>query len=91
MLMSQITICKGLFRLRGEGGDEKGSKVELTENRLILGQFYSIPRQSKRTIGNRYIFEETGKLLKERENNNLYKENNLKRLSTTNCFPNWSN
>ena len=89
--MSQITICKGLFRLRGEGGEEKGSKVELTENRLILGQFYSIPHQSKRAIRNRNIFEETSILLKGRENNNFYKENNLKRLSTTNFFPNWSN
>ena len=33
---------QGLFGLRGEGGGVEGSRVELAENRLILGQFYSI-------------------------------------------------
>ena len=70
--MSQITIYKGLFRLRGEGGGVKGSKIELAKNRLILGQFYSIFPQSKQTIRNRYIFEETGILLKEREREGLW-------------------
>ena len=67
MLISQITICKGLFRLKGEGGGVKRSKVKLAENKLILRQFYFTHLQSKRTIKNRYIFEETGILLKEKE------------------------
>ena len=32
-------ICKGLFGLRLEKRGVKGSRVELAENRLILGQF----------------------------------------------------
>ena len=72
MLISQITICKGLFRLRGEGGGVKRSKVELAENKLILKQFYFTLPQSKPTIKNRYIFEETGILLKEREREDFW-------------------
>ena len=34
---------KGPFGLRGEGGGVEGSRVELAENRLILGQLYYIP------------------------------------------------
>ena len=33
---------QGLLGLRGEGRGVEGSRVELAENRLILGQFYSI-------------------------------------------------
>ena len=72
MLISQITIYKGLFRLRGERGGVKGSKVELTENKLILKQFYFTFPQSKHTIKNRYIFGKTGILLKERERERTY-------------------
>ena len=35
--------AKCLFGLRGEGGKVKGSRVELVENKLILGKFYSTP------------------------------------------------
>ena len=69
--MSQITIWKGPFGLRMKGGEVKESKVELAGNKLILGQLYSIPPKSKRTIGNQHIFEETGILLKEREREDL--------------------
>jgi len=36
-----LSITRGLFGLRGERGGVKGSKVELTENRLILSSIYS--------------------------------------------------
>ena len=35
-------ILYGQFGLRGEKGGVEESKVKLAENRLILGQFYSI-------------------------------------------------
>ena len=47
MLISHITIYKGLFRLRWEEGGVKGSKVELVKNKLILRQFYFTLPQSK--------------------------------------------
>ena len=42
-----------LFGLMGKGEGVDESRVELTKNRLILGQFYFtlLPHQSKRTIG----------------------------------------
>ena len=36
--LEEIYKCYGLFGMRGGG---KGSRVELTENKLILGQFFS--------------------------------------------------
>ena len=35
-------ICKGLFGLRVERGGVEGSRVELAEKKLILGQFLFI-------------------------------------------------
>jgi len=40
---SENLHLKGLFGLRGEGGGEKESRVELAKNRLILGQIYFTP------------------------------------------------
>ena len=36
-----VVNIQGPFGLSGEGGELERSKVELTENKLLLGQFYS--------------------------------------------------
>jgi len=40
--IGSIELLNGLFGLSGNGGGVEESKVELTKNRLILDQFYSI-------------------------------------------------
>ena len=58
---------KGPFGLREEGGGMEGSRVELAENRLILGQLYYTllplpPPQPKWTLHDFFSFEKPNQI-----------------------------